>query len=52
LIFNFQFRFSSRTNTNEGQVSPDDIQKQQEEFAKTFKEMAKHLGVKVIWNAD
>ena len=50
--FKDRFRLSSRTKTNQGQVSPDDIQKQQEEFAKKVKETAKHLGVKVIWNAD
>jgi hypothetical protein len=50
--FKERFRFSSRTITNQGQVSPDDIQKQQGEFAKKVKETVKHLGVKVIWNAD
>jgi hypothetical protein len=47
-----RFRLSLRSKSNQGQVSSDDVQNEQEKFANKVKEKVKKLGVKVIWNAD
>ncbi len=47
-----RYRLSLRCKSNQAQVSPNDVQKEQEKFAQEVKEKAKNLGVKVIWNAD